>query len=93
MWSIDGELLCVSNMEHPLPYRWRIQVDIDLKRKTKLINSLRVIKEIVKRFPNFKEYEHKQITSGVKDKRDPKVVTFSKLLNDIETKDRETSKY
>ena len=50
-----GDLLCVTNLEHPLPYRWRITMDNDQKRKTKLLNSHRVMKEIKKRYPNFKE--------------------------------------
>lgn len=54
MWSLFGELLCVSNLEHPLPYRWRISLDNESKRKIKLLNSLRILKEIGKRYPNFK---------------------------------------
>lgn len=57
MWSLFGELLCVSNIEHPLPYRWRIILDNDSKRKIKLLNSLRILKEIGKRYPNFKVQE------------------------------------
>ena len=57
MWSLFGELLCVSNIEHPLPYRWRILLDNDSKRKIKLLNSLRILKEIGIRYPNFKMQE------------------------------------
>jgi hypothetical protein len=53
MWSIFGELVSVTNLEHPLPYRWHIKMDNDLKRKTKLLNSLRIVKEITKRYPKF----------------------------------------
>ena len=54
MWSIFGELISVTNLEHPLPYRWRITLTDDSKRRTKLLNSLRVMKEISVRYPNFK---------------------------------------
>jgi len=53
MWSLFGELLCVTNVEHPLPYRWRIQLDDDSKRRVKMLNSLRIINEIGNRYPNF----------------------------------------
>lgn len=55
MWTLAGELMCVSNLEHPLPYRWRAKVDGDSIRKTKLLNSLRVLKEIKEKSSNFKE--------------------------------------
>ncbi len=46
MWSLLGQLLCVTNIEHPLPYRWRLTLDDDSKRKIKMLNSLRIMKEI-----------------------------------------------
>jgi len=70
MWSLAGDLVCVSNLEHPLPYRWRIQADNDSKRKTKLLNSLRIINEIKKRFPNFKEEDHSVFFKNGQPKKD-----------------------
>ncbi|CDW80516.1 rna recognition motif [Stylonychia lemnae] len=92
MWSIFGELLCVSNIEHPLPYRWRIILDNDSKRKIKLLNSLRILQEIGKRYPNFQVQEFTKNIEDNNPKREPQVVTFAKLLHQIEVEDKEQNK-
>ena len=71
MWSLFGELLCVTNLEHPLPYRWRITLDDDSKRRIKLLNSLRILKEIENRYPNFKVSDNLKKKDEVVFKRDP----------------------
>lgn len=53
-----GESQCVINLELPLPYKWRIKLDNDQKRKTKLLNSLRITKEIAKRYPKFNDMNY-----------------------------------
>ena len=58
MWSMFGEAHCVINLELPLPYKWRVKLDNDQKRQTKLLNSLRITKEIGKRYPKFQEMNY-----------------------------------
>eukprot|EP00349_Pseudokeronopsis_sp_Brazil_P006723 CAMPEP_0202959676 /NCGR_PEP_ID=MMETSP1396-20130829/3847_1 /ASSEMBLY_ACC=CAM_ASM_000872 /TAXON_ID= /ORGANISM="Pseudokeronopsis sp., Strain Brazil" /LENGTH=183 /DNA_ID=CAMNT_0049678361 /DNA_START=1842 /DNA_END=2393 /DNA_ORIENTATION=- len=79
-------------MEHPLPYRWRMESDNDLKRKTKLLNSMRVLKEIKKRFPEFQENNHKKMIEDPVRMKDKKVVTFAKLLHTIQEEDKVMNK-
>jgi len=52
-WSLFGELICVINMEHPLPYRWRHKVENQHRRLTKLLNAKRVLAEIKKKYSEF----------------------------------------
>ena len=71
MWSLFGELLCVTNLEHPLPYRWRIVLEDDSKRRIKLMNSIRILREISERYPNFKISENFKKKDEVNFKKDP----------------------
>ena len=87
MWSMFGDLHCVTNLEHPLPYRWRINLEDDSKRRIKLLNSLRILCEIGQRYPNFKISENLKKKDEVNFKKDPQVVTFAKLLHQIEVED------
>ncbi len=88
MWSIFGDLVCVTNLEHPLPYRWRHKMENKTKRETKLHNSLRIIKEVKKRYPSFKQAKF-SITYDQTESDQTKVTTFAKLLRDIELEDKE----
>eukprot|EP00350_Pseudokeronopsis_sp_OXSARD2_P013588 CAMPEP_0170554744 /NCGR_PEP_ID=MMETSP0211-20121228/12611_1 /TAXON_ID=311385 /ORGANISM="Pseudokeronopsis sp., Strain OXSARD2" /LENGTH=193 /DNA_ID=CAMNT_0010864051 /DNA_START=2708 /DNA_END=3289 /DNA_ORIENTATION=+ len=62
--------------------------DNDLKRKTKLLNSMRILKEIKRRFPEFQENEHKKLIEEAQKQKDKKVVTFAKLLHQIQEEDK-----
>lgn len=81
MWSLLGELVCVTNLEHPLPYRWRLESDNNLKRKTKLLNSLRILKEIKRRFPSFHDMQLESFGNNEKPQKEKQVVTFAKLVH------------
>lgn len=45
------------------------------------------MKEVKKRYPNFKDIEACYLEEG-QETRDPKVVTFAKLLHQIEVEDK-----
>ena len=46
LWSLFGDVLCVFNIEHPLPYRWRIKVSNYHKRKAQFTEAKNLLDEI-----------------------------------------------
>jgi hypothetical protein len=49
--SIFGEPLCVTDLDQPLPYSWKLVVDDSEKILQKLDQSLKVLKSIQERNP------------------------------------------
>lgn len=90
IWSLLGELICVVNVEHPLPYRWRLKINRYDKRQEQYVKAMKLFKEL--EMEQQMRIKHAGNAKSMMDnQRQPEqkhIFTFAGLLRQIETTEK-----